>query len=702
MSAPNVLLKVNQSDNSNQTSPSWFIAFLRQENPASAYTKGTTKEFTWRPPLLIENDCIGVSYQGAKNGHAKSCSLTMKAQEVYYLGAVSPGDWCLVWMVNSQEDADNIRLWFAERSPAKSRDKRQAVREKSFKINGWNSGLKFIGRVGRVGSATAVQQNGVKTITQTVQCQAFVEMVNSLYFTTAGRATLPSLAGTIDPLTGKERNSSPLSKQDALLTGLLRNAIGEDNLNSFRDFFPTRVNSENLGRSPDELIPLIFLSIMGVTADLIVAQGAKTEMRSNFGVGIRIPKVLAEILGSGNEEYLWELYNVYSGIQVYGPRKAPSGEEASPYLRMAPHATVFKFPSRPQRNVFFSTGKALRGRTLYLPSLWENRDIWGFMRSYLFEQINEMYTVFRCNQFNEIKPTLVVREKPFGTGLFNTITNGAVVPTVEDPRKSVDPSISAPKRKKTKSSDKKLPRAQFHSHPRWAIDSGLILAVNLSTEENDRVNFVQININPETIKKFGVPSADGFSAEAQFAAQNYVLDEIDVSRNGLRAMVTETHFVDNVNADLIANETARIMADHVFNGHLKLKGSITLKGIQEPICEGDNVQIGFTYTKDGKTFNRNTGIVLHIEAVSHQASIGPGGQKTFNTTLTVSRGVLAGSLTSDKDIPQYAHEVGGRTTSWQNAMPDLIPGITDIQKNIHSNRNEITGEIIEKNFRGKK
>lgn len=698
MAAPSVLLKPNQPDNSNQTSPSWFVAFIRQANPTSAYTKGTTEEFEWLPPMLIENDCLSVSYQGSKNGHAKGCALTMKAQEIYYLGAVSPGDWVLVWMVNSQEDADNIRMWFANRNPSSDQDKKQSKKRSSFKINGWDSGLKFVGRVGRVSSATTVQQNGVKTVTQNIQCQAFVEMVNSLYYTAAGRAALPDLAGTIDPATGRER-SAVLAKQDTLLSGLLRNAIGEDNLKSFRDFFPSKVNSENPGRSPDELIPLIFLSIMGVSSALIVAQAGKNEMRSNFGVGIRIPKMLAVILGSGNEKYLWELYNVYSGIQVYQSGKQETRDSEAPYKRLSPRTQIFKFPEGPQRNVFFSTGKPVRGRTLYLPSLWENRDIWSFMRGYLFEQVNEMYTVFRCNQFNEIKPTLVIREKPFGTGLFHTITNGVVVPTKKNDGKSIDATVPIPRREKAKARSP-MPRAQFHSHPRWMIDPGLILSVNLNTDENDRVNFVQINVNPETIKRFSVASASGFSQEAQFAAQNYVLDEIDVARNGLRAMITETSFVDNANADLIANETARIMADHVFNGHLKLKGTITLKGIQEPICEGDNVQIGFRYKGRDGQLDMNSGFVFHIESVSHQASIGPGGQKTFNTTLTVSRGMLAGSLTGERDIPQYAHNVGTHTTKWNEFSPDLIPGITDMQKNIHSNRDKITGEITEPKKRG--
>jgi len=139
----------------------------------------------------------------------------------------------------------------------------------------------------------------------------------------------------------------------------------------------------------------------------------------------------------------------------------------------------------------------------------------------------------------------------------------------------------------------------------------------------------------------------------QFILGNYVADDQDITRNGLRADISETGF-DLPLSDGVQSHApvwARMMADWKFNGHLKPAGSVTLYGITKPIAEGDNCQV--------------RGVVYHIESVQHVAAIA-GTKKTFRTILGLSNGILASSLRNDKDIPKYPAQ--------QSANPDYNPG----------------------------
>ncbi len=210
-----------------QTSASWLVLFIRQSEPAAAYSKGTDQELNWREPMIIENDCLNVHYQGSKGSYGKTCRLELKAQEVYYLGALAPGDWVVVWMANDQQHIDRLRLAIGS-----SKKSDMAL------LNDWHSGLKFVGRVGRVNDAIVVQQGGVKTVTQSVDCQAFLEMANSIYFTTGTRAILSRQNGTIDPTTGeKKAGKDEQDEREILLRKPIEQALGKNNYDKFKQFF---------------------------------------------------------------------------------------------------------------------------------------------------------------------------------------------------------------------------------------------------------------------------------------------------------------------------------------------------------------------------------------------------------------------------------------------------------------------------------
>lgn len=68
-----------------------------------------------------------------------------------------------------------------------------------------------------------------------------------------------------------------------------------------------------------------------------------------------------------------------------------------------------------------------------------------------------------------------------------------------------------------------------------------------------------------------------------------------------------------------------ILSDILMGQHLTLTGTMTVVGIQSPICPGDNLEFDDT--------------VLHIESVTHQYTSDDGGRTSFSTVLQLSHGL---------------------------------------------------------------
>jgi hypothetical protein len=186
-------------------------------------------------------------------------------------------------------------------------------------------------------------------------------------------------------------------------------------------------------------------------------------------------------------------------------------------------------------------------------------------------------------------------------------------------------------------------RTLFAEVPKWVIDETVIKSVNTSCNEANRINFVQVWGRSSGAEFCGV-RADIGGPEALKAAQalagNWVCDKSDVTRNGLRTDIVESQFdVLPDKGQTLAGVWAKKRADWLFNGHLKPSGTITLLGVVEPICEGDNCLV--------------RGIVYHIENISFQCSLSPGGIRSFDTVLTVSNGLANKGLMNSKNPPIY-------------------------------------------------
>jgi len=666
------------------TSPDWVVFFVRFKEATSSRVDDTNF-LQERPAIIVHNDCVAVDVDRPKNSFAKTASLTMKIGDTYYLDAVASGDWAFVWMGNSNTDMQKIFNYL------------RGFKSGTKAINDWDSGFKFMGRVTSVAEADVTQVAGVRTITQNVTCQAFTEMASSVYFTTFAKQQIAQISGqkTINKDANPDASGAAgqaqvedFSLKDPFLEILLETALGKQDNDKFREFFE---HTGAFGRSPDTIIAFIFIALMGIQSkNFDLLDQKQYNSSAIFGEGIQVPPRILNILGrttGGKRPHLWKAYNILLGVQKYTRATNPNSAWKSFNPRVTAEDTL-SF-AQTNTNIFYRSKALCKGFVTFVPSLWENRSLWDFMLDNLNPVVNEMYTALKVDATNKIVPTLIIREKPFSTGLYDRLSSSRetsksreVIITTEKPEETdSDTNTKTPAKVEGPIRlDSKAPVRQFeedartfyHTLPRWVISPKLVLSYRARTDESKRVNFVQVNgtnlngyvINPEDAESI---------LEAQFATGNYVIDREDIKRHGFRPDIQETKqdHLDGPNFTTV--QWAKMRGDWLFNGHLKLNAVLILKGVQEPICEGDNCEI--------------YGIVYHIIKVKHSASVNPKGLKVFNTMLTLSNGILAKGLNSTGH-PNYP----ATTRSSLSKFQPKTTGVTDIQKTRHRNRDPVTGE----------
>lgn len=688
-----------------ERNPSWCVAFIRFKEPSAAYSAANknqlqsqiTTEMSVKPILVVENDCVSVNIINNKSSMGKTCSMTMRAGEVFYPGAVAPGDWCLVWMSDYQDDIDTI---------INALNNLNSTNKADPKLSDWYSGLKFVGRVTSSGYNDTVADSGTRPFIQNITAQSFLEFASSVYYT--------ELAQGIYTQGFANGNVGSQIFQNNGLTSALGDLAGKfikfwSGLNPISpiEFYP----------QPDIAIAFYLVIALGVSKEKDFTKeifgNLDGVMSGIISDAIQVPPVVSAILGKTGVKLLWQMMNFYLGLQKYSPKGI------SHWRDFAPNATVLSSNGYP---VFFKTPDRCKGWTPYMPTPWDNKSLWSILNEYLNPALNEIYTVLRCDITGQIRPSIVVREQPFGTSLYGSMhTKKFHAPvqnkeTTNSPNQNQSQLPDQPQQNAAATSiaaadqaannnvkqftDKNATdpyattsentRAMYGNLPRWVIDESMIKSVNLAAHEQDRVNFVQVwgrNIfngwsqpsaagNQTGSSSTPNPSAMELDRSQQMIAGNMVADDADIKRNGLRANVVESPFDYPVPFNSRSDRWARMRADWLFNGHLKVRGTILANGIREPICEGDNVQV--------------RGLVLHIQEVTHTGLLGQDGKKRFTTSLQVFNGITAESLDKNTKPTYLCHTLAGGGTGSADGYR-YIPGTTDIQYTTKKNR-DLDGE----------
>lgn len=642
---------------SDQRSSSWVVGIVRYIHPVSnpEVKEGVTPpkdEENKTSMVVIQSDVISVNIQNNKKSFGKMCNLALKTTNFWYPSKVSPGDWVFVWMQDSVEAAERI---------ARDVENISKLTPAGSRLVGPDSGLKFVGRVVGVNASDSVSPSGRRVLNVGITAQGFLEFATSVFYTASAQALLNELSQAAGENSSQlERASIDFNRKN--WTEEIQFDYLEDRLKKLAKTFKDYSIGGTGDPTPDVIIALYYILIMGITGDGS-ANDVVEGVKGTYNSGIHLPPQVSLIFkGNTNAKKLWEITDVVLGIQQYATTDASNVfNNPNWYKSFTPKL------AKTEEGVFKKTNFRTRGFVVFRPTLWQNENVWSILNQNLNPVCNEMYTSLRINSNGKIVPTLTVREKPFGTGLFNKFTQRKLDPLflsrtrnpVSNPIEVNEPQdlsqtldifktdIPLPSKKEVVfSTQSKLPRSMYGNLPRWIIMDNMVRSYNYGTNEANRVNFVQVWGRSEQQEFLGLNiNVDIFMA-AQFAQNNFFFDEKDIARNGLRAYIAtsnyDVYFNESRTGNLkggFAQEWARMNADWLFNGHLKYSATLVTNGIVDPVTEGDNLEY--------------RGILYHIESVTHSASIGANGAKTWTTTFQLSNGVIADSLRNPDSVPLY-------------------------------------------------
>jgi hypothetical protein len=486
----------------------------------------------------------------------------------------------------------------------------RAIKEEP--INGRHDGFKGLFKVLDVNMNISVGGMGEKQYYVQVTARGFDEFNSILYFN-------PALPET-------------LSKSDGYLS-----------LNAFKNFTDL-IKKKEKDANVQNLVKEIIKRTVGQGIDEVLN---KSGTKLNQIPAYQIPIAVGNLLGISDAKYVADINKYYLGIwpsqgkgfssffkltkKTVPNKKTPPPPNSKDKTNDTPNIT------KDSQTSFFETETPLQGSRTFSFEDFQYVKVWSLITDYSNPSLNESYTCYRLGPDDRVYPSLVVRQKPFTTAHFeNFIKN--------NPPK-VAPSANTP----------------FLSLPRWVISPYMITNFNIGRSDNGRVNFVLVNSKTQSIDP-------GLNDAAQIVAGNFVEDKKDIVRNGRKPYVVSCNF-DSAGAEIPtkAREWALLIADWVFNGHLKMNGTMQTIGIEDPICVGDNLEFD--------------GIVYHIETISHVMNISENGIKSFRTNLSLSSGVDARSEKTSL-IPIYAEmdhpdALARRKQDYKNEK--ILPGFSDTQ-----------------------
>lgn len=562
--------------------PFWVVSVVRLGMPLSfsrqkmaSITKDLTSGAMLRAdkPLVITDDITQISIGGSKKSSKKSCSFSIKQTKVNYLVEMLPGDWVFVWLMNGREDFERIIQCIDQNKPC----------------NDFKSGLKFVGRLDSVRKSIDVDPNGgAKTSGYSVSCVGFEELETCFFYDNA------------------------LASRDALEKDLGQWLVrlGLDVTALFRDDATHGVKQNNI----NVLIPTLLDLIVGkgpskkaviqvegpTTADNpLSATPTINEAPFSYMVPAAAASILGKKAGDTNKAVLGysDILELMTGVQQYTAK-------SNDYKAFIPDLSV----SNQNRRV---CTQAMLGTFLPFFPEFTNKPLWQVFQQFLNPTLNEMYTCMRVTPEGNIMPTMILRQIPFTTEAFPKQESDAA----DDAQKDwLTSAFGAPPR------DPPVAATRFLSLPRWEIDPILIHHLDVGRSNATRTNFVHI---------FGANAYQVNNAPIQYqmVVNPPIRDDIDIMRSGMRPYMATVNCWVGDQVGKTAGSWMRLVADWTIGSHLTLNGSVTVVGIQAPICEGDNVTLG-------------DDCVYHIESVAHHASISPGsGAKVWTTTLTLTNGM---------------------------------------------------------------
>lgn len=474
-------------------------------------------------------------------------------------------------------------------------------------INGLKDGFKGLFKVQSVRKYVNVEPNtGIKTLLYKIDGFAFTEFNNTIYF-----------------------NPNLVNEKNLANVGLY-----------IADVAPAWAGFVSRTGKPfvQEVISFLIQNFIGVSTNqkaqtvngLVVSPNSHFSMPATVGRLMGITKSnLPNAIDYNAVTAAKDVYRYVFGVQQYS---------SNGHLTLANGMNPANLNPSPTYPGFEYTNTFCGGNTLLKPEYWNQVKLWGIMQQYTNSPLNEMYTCFKIAPNNRIMPTVIFRQIPFTSEDFATQKLGP-------PLDGLAGSIQVTK---------------FLNLPRWKVDPAFILNMDIGRDEAARINFVQYYAKSNFSDK-------GMEVSGETAAPNYIFDKDDIARSGLRPYVVQNQFEDLPEV-LVKSAPiwARVLADALIGGHLKLNGTFSCIGITEPITVGDNMEVDH--------------VVYHIEQVTHSCAINPAtGIKSFRTNIKVSHGVSVNSTATGTKYAEMTYTGGYPDRAQDFDHQQILPGVSESQ-----------------------
>jgi hypothetical protein len=466
-----------------------------------------------------------MSISGSKDSCTKTLNATLKDDANYLSSnAALPGDWMMAWMHTNGNDTNLI---------VKALQNGQAA-------NGFNSGLKFVGRVNDIRKHLNVTANGVKTVTYTLQGVGFDELSTMFFYdpalaTAEATSDIFQFMGQIgldvnDWLSKLNQNAGQIKdNSEALITGFLDIVVGgaqtpiinkpQQNIGSSLEVSP----QQNMEAPYAYLVPISVATTLGRT----IADNRKGD---SFG---------HQAFGYG------DLLTILSGVQKY------KVEDPTPDHKGFVPDLAF---GKSKRNRMM-TPERVKGTYVPIEQCFINTPLWALMNQLKNPTINEMYTCIRPDVFGDLMPTVVYRQIPF----------------------SSDSIVE----------DSSMPLTKFLSLPRWKIPEAIVTTLDLGRSNTGHWNFIHVygQLNP-------YHQEYEYDIAAQIQHNPPIADVVDMSRAGIKPYMSSVACtIEDTQIQGRGRVWMAAIADWNMGLQYTLNGTVSCFGIQSPIAEGDNIEI---------------------------------------------------------------------------------------------------------------
>lgn len=551
----------------------WIVAVIRLGQPLS-FSRVTMSSLDSNiisgallrndAPLIITDDCLHLEVHNSKLSHTKSLSMSLKQTDTNYLVEVLPGDWVMAWIVNNEGDYVRVLQSIEDSEPS----------------NGFRDGFKFLGRIASVRKTISVDRaQGFKSATYHIAATGFQELDTQLFFdnTLSRNEDVQGAMGQWLGRLGLE--------MDMLFAKSAKGFIEKDNINKL---IPTLIDLI-VGKGPSIEIRAEAAKTIKTTGQAGRTASDMPSMANSAPYSYLVPMKVGQLLGVAAEGGMKVLgyasiLEQIIGVQAYYDVEVP--KMFSPSIMRTEGRRHF-------------TDAPMLGTFPPITPECTNRPLWSVLQQYLNPVINEMYTALRVNKEGQVMPTLVVRQIPFTTEVF-------------------DPEMRLNERQKTEIGGA-IRCTRFLELPRWVVPDVMVNSIDVGRSDHTHFNFVHI---------YGAfQGGNPWFLQYQLVENPPIRDDIDIMRSGLRPYMTTVQCFTSDHVGAVPGVWMALVADFVVGSHYTYNGTLQCLGIQSPICEGDNLEFD--------------GVVFHIETVSHRVGIGYDGSKDWTTTLTLTNGMRA-------------------------------------------------------------